>query len=166
MTNVSARSNLVNLSLEKNLTSNRPKPIRVLTRTKPSCSDDRLPLGYLLPDFQPHRSNFLALPPPPALTRMKGVDTEKKTMPIRLLDPSEFFTTTKLPAIWFIVNFDQFLIDSCEEEKIARYLTSNHCMPMGVLIHKNSLVSKESYRKVFHRTRANFDLVTSHGPGL
>ena len=40
-------------------TSNRSKPIRVLTRTKSLCSDDRLPLGYLLPDFQPHRSNFV-----------------------------------------------------------------------------------------------------------
>ena len=58
MTTLGARSTLVNLSLEKNLTSNRPKPIGVLTRTKSSCSDDRLPLGYLLPDFQPHRSNF------------------------------------------------------------------------------------------------------------
>ena len=58
MSNVSARSKLVNFSPEKNLTSNRPKPIGVLTRSKSSCSDDRLPLGYLLTDFQPHRSNF------------------------------------------------------------------------------------------------------------
>ena len=29
---------------------------------------------------------------------------------------------------------------------------SNHCMPVEVLTHKNSLVSKESYRKVFDRT--------------
>ena len=34
-------------------------PIRVLTRTKSSCSDDRLPLGYLLPDFQQIWRNFL-----------------------------------------------------------------------------------------------------------
>ena len=65
MTNVSARSILVNLSLEKKLTSNRPKPIGVLTRTECSCSDDRLPLGYLLPDFKPHRSSFFIPPPPP-----------------------------------------------------------------------------------------------------
>ena len=62
MTNVSARSNLVNFSPEKKLTSNRPKPIGVLTRTKSSHSDLRIPLGYLLPDFQPHRSNFFAPP--------------------------------------------------------------------------------------------------------
>ena len=72
MTNVSARSNLVNFCPEKNLTQNRPKPIGVLTRTKSSHSDLRLPLGYLLPDFQPHRSNFFAPPPPPALTRKEG----------------------------------------------------------------------------------------------
>ena len=52
MTNVSARSNLVNFCPEKNLTQNRPKPIKVLTRTKSSYSDERLSLGYLLPDFQ------------------------------------------------------------------------------------------------------------------
>ena len=39
-------------------TSNRSKPIRVLTRTQSSCSDDRLPIGYLLPDFQPIWRNF------------------------------------------------------------------------------------------------------------
>ena len=62
MTNVSARSNLVNFCPEKNLSQNRPKPIGVLTRTKSSHSDLRIPLGYLLPDFQPHRSNFFAPP--------------------------------------------------------------------------------------------------------
>ena len=40
-------------------TSNRSKPIRVLTRTKCSCSDDRLPISYSLPDFQQIWSNFL-----------------------------------------------------------------------------------------------------------
>ena len=62
MTNVSARSNFVKKIPEKKLTSNRPKPIGVLTRTKSSHSDLRIPLGYLLPDFQPHRSNFFAQP--------------------------------------------------------------------------------------------------------
>ena len=38
--------------------SNRSKPICVLTRTQSSCSDDRLPIGYLLPDFQPIWRNF------------------------------------------------------------------------------------------------------------
>ena len=33
-------------------TSNRSKPIRVLTRTKSSCSDERQPISYSLPDFQ------------------------------------------------------------------------------------------------------------------
>ena len=64
------------------MTSNRPKPIRVLTRTKSSCSDDRLPLGYLLPDWQPHRSNFVIHLPP--LPGRKGVDTGQ-TVPIGLL---------------------------------------------------------------------------------
>ena len=59
LTSLSARSNLVIISQKKNLTSNRSKPIRVLTRTKSSCSDERLPIGYLLPDFQPNWSNFL-----------------------------------------------------------------------------------------------------------
>ena len=81
MTNVSARSNLVNFSPEKKLTSNRPKPIGVLTRTKSSHSDLRIPQGYLLPDFQPHRSNFFAPPAAAAAaadaTRGKGVDTLK-----------------------------------------------------------------------------------------
>ena len=36
-------------------------------------------------------------------------------------------------------------------------------MPIGVLTHKNSLVSKESYRKVFDRTEADFDMGTSMG---
>ena len=44
-------------------TSNRSKPIRVLTRTKCSCSDDRLPISFLLSNFQPNRRNFLYLLP-------------------------------------------------------------------------------------------------------
>ena len=40
-------------------TSNRSKPIRVLTSTKPPRSDDHLPMGYSLPDFQLIWSNFL-----------------------------------------------------------------------------------------------------------
>ena len=40
------------------LTSNCSTPIRVWTCTKYSWSDDRLPLGYLLPDFQQIWSNF------------------------------------------------------------------------------------------------------------
>ena len=85
MTYVNARSILVNLSLSKKKASNRPKTIGVLTRTKSSRSDLRIPLGYLLPDFQPHRSNFFAPPPPPDLTRRKGVDTKKKTRANRTL---------------------------------------------------------------------------------
>ena len=30
-------------------------------------------------------------------------------------------------------------------------------MPIGVLTHKNSLISKESYNKIFDRTEAIFD---------
>ena len=59
LTSLSARSNLVIISQKKNLTSNRSKPIGVLTRTKSSCSDERLPISYLLRTFQPNRSNFL-----------------------------------------------------------------------------------------------------------
>ena len=59
LTFLSARSNLVIISQKKNLTSNRSKPIGVLTRTKSSCSDERLPIGYSLPDFQLIWSNFL-----------------------------------------------------------------------------------------------------------
>jgi len=58
-TGLSARMNFVNFSLKKNLTSNRSKPIRVLTRTKSSCSDERLPIGYSIRNFQPNQSNFL-----------------------------------------------------------------------------------------------------------
>ena len=52
MTHLRARYNLVDFFEKKNLTSNGSKPIRVLTRTKSSCSDVRLPLSYPLPDFQ------------------------------------------------------------------------------------------------------------------
>ena len=58
MTISSVRTNLVKFCPKKNLTSNGSKPIRVLTCTKSSCSDERLPLGYMLHDFQLHRSNF------------------------------------------------------------------------------------------------------------
>ena len=72
MNTYNARSVLVIFQLKKNLSSNCCKPIRVLTRTKSSCSDDRLPLGYLLPDFQPHRSNFLVRLPLFFTTRKEG----------------------------------------------------------------------------------------------
>ena len=52
MTPLSARSTLVNFTGTKKLTSNGSKPMGVLTRTECSYSDDRLPLGYLLLDFQ------------------------------------------------------------------------------------------------------------------
>ena len=87
MISSSARSILVNLSSEKNLTSNGCKPIRVLTRTKSWTSADHLPIGYLLNDFQLHRSNFFAPPPPPPPPTQpgrKGVDTGE-TVPIGLL---------------------------------------------------------------------------------
>ena len=59
MTYLSARSNLVIISQKKNPTSNRCKPIGVLTRTKSSCSDERLPISYSLPDFKLIWSKFL-----------------------------------------------------------------------------------------------------------
>ena len=74
MTNVSARSILVNFFRKKNLTPNGPKPIGVLTRTKSSHSDLRIPYCYLLSNFQPNWSNFFAPPPPPPppVTRKEG----------------------------------------------------------------------------------------------
>ena len=63
-------------------------------------------------------------------------------MPIRLLDQSELFGTSKLFAIWFIANFDQLSIDSYIEEKVALNVTLNHCMPIRVLTHKNSLTGR------------------------
>ena len=84
MTNVSARSNLVNFSPEKKLTSNRPKPMGVLTRTECSYSNDRLPLGYSLPDFQQIWRNFFTSLPLFSQPGRKGVDTGE-TVPIGLL---------------------------------------------------------------------------------
>ena len=102
MTNVSASSILVNLSLEKNLTSNRPKPIGVLTRTGCSYSDDRLPLGYLLPDFQQLWRTFYKSLPLFFFHHQEGRgSTRGKTVPILVVDHSESFTMTKLLAIWF-----------------------------------------------------------------
>ena len=46
------------VALRDFLTSNCSTSIRVWTCTKCSWSDDRLPLGYLLPDFQQIWSNF------------------------------------------------------------------------------------------------------------
>ena len=79
MTSLSTRSILVIFSLKKNLTSNSSKPIWVLTN--PNLFHDilRLPIGYSLPDFQPHRSKFLIhYAAAAAVTRCKGVDTKKK----------------------------------------------------------------------------------------
>ena len=58
MTSLGARSNIVIISQKKNLTSNRSKPIGLLTIIKASCSDERLPIGCLLPNFQQNWSNF------------------------------------------------------------------------------------------------------------
>ena len=52
MTYLSTRLNLVIIYQKKNLTSNRSKPIGVLTSTKSSCSDERLPISYSLRNFQ------------------------------------------------------------------------------------------------------------------
>ena len=84
MTISSVISNLVKFCPEKNLTSNGPKPIRVQTRTKFLCSGKRLPIGYLLPDFQPHRSNFFihSLHFTSSITRKKGVGTRGDFSPI------------------------------------------------------------------------------------
>ena len=85
MTPFCARSILVNFTLTKNLTSNGSKPIGVLTRTKSSCSDERKPISYSLPDFQLHRSKFLVHSPPPPLTRKEGGRHGGKPCPDQLL---------------------------------------------------------------------------------
>ena len=67
------------------MTSNGSKPIKVLTRTKSSGSDDRLPLGYLLPNFE----RFLVIPLSARLILVHFVLTEYLTSngskPIRVL---------------------------------------------------------------------------------
>ena len=78
MTPLSARSILVNLSLKKKKASNRPKTIGVFTRTKSWTSGNHLPIGYLLPNFQPHRSNFLDQPTAAATTTEGRGSTPKK----------------------------------------------------------------------------------------
>ena len=52
MTHFSPRSFLVKLFPIKNLTSNGSKPLGVSTDATCSCSDDRLPLGYDIPEFE------------------------------------------------------------------------------------------------------------------
>ena len=54
--------------------SNRSKPIWVLTRTKCSCSDDRLSIGYSLSDFSRFEATF-CIHFPFFTTSRKGVDT-------------------------------------------------------------------------------------------
>ena len=54
MTPLSARSTLVNFTLTKNLTSNGSKPIGVLKTRILWKRENREPVGYSLPDFQPH----------------------------------------------------------------------------------------------------------------
>ena len=87
---VSARSNLVIFFPKKNLTSNGSKPIRVLKTKNLVSSDLRLPNYYLLPDFQPHRSNFLLQPtgppPPPPGPEGRG-STRKKNRAPRTFEP-------------------------------------------------------------------------------
>ena len=55
----------------------------------------------------------------------------------------------------------QLLIWSHKDEKIDRKWTF---MPIGVLTHKNPLISKESYNKIFD-TEAIFDSDTPMDPG-
>ena len=57
VTALSARSILVNFTLRKNLTSNSSKPIGVLKTRNLWKRENREPMGYSLPDFQPHWSN-------------------------------------------------------------------------------------------------------------
>ena len=80
----SARSTLVNLTLRKNLTSNSSKPIGVLETRNLWKRENREPIGYSLPDFQPHWSNDFDSLHFFFTTRLKGVDTGE-TVPIGLL---------------------------------------------------------------------------------
>ena len=86
MTTSSVRSSLVNFCPKKKLTSNGSKPIRVLTRTKSSCSDERLTNAKALPDFQQIWRNFFTSLPLFFFSQpgRKGVDTGE-TVPIGLL---------------------------------------------------------------------------------
>ena len=156
MTCWSARSILANFCPKKKWSSNGSKPIGVLIRTKLLSSDLRLPISYLLPDFKPHCSNFLSPPTAAAaaaaITRRKGVDTYKnrahKTFgPVRIIWNGQ--ATCYLVYSQFRSTFDRILQ---RRKNRSKNWTSNHCMPIGVLTHKNSLVSKDSYRKVIHRT--------------
>ena len=80
LTVLGARSNVVKIFQKKNRTSNRSKPMTVLTRANCSCNDDHLPNGYLLPDFQPSWRNFVNrfTSLPFSLTRQEGGPREKK----------------------------------------------------------------------------------------
>ena len=111
MSNLSARLNLVNFSPTKNLTSNGSKPIRVLTRTKSSCSDERIPIGYKLRKIQQIWRNFFGtLTTTAAANQEERGSTRGKTVPILVVDHSESFTMTKLLAIWFTAIFNHLLI--------------------------------------------------------
>ena len=78
MSSLGARSILVHFSKKKNLTSDGSKPIRVLINPNLSDSDLRLPIGYSLPDFQLHISNFYLQPTAAAaaaaMIKLTGVD--------------------------------------------------------------------------------------------
>ena len=52
-------ANLKQLQNRDFWTSNRSKPTILLTRTKCSCSDNHLPIGYFFRILQPNRRNFL-----------------------------------------------------------------------------------------------------------
>ena len=100
---------------EKKKTSNGCKPIRGSTRTKLLDRDLCLPLGYLLPNFQPQKNNFFnrftslrfgSLP----FNQKKGCRNVKTTINIWFMDQWKFFELTELLNIWFIGNFDTLLI--------------------------------------------------------
>ena len=167
MTSFSARSISVNFYPKKNLTSNVSKPIGVLTHTKFLCYQ-LPPTHRLLPArFSASSKQFFCSNHRRRRRRRHDQagrgSTRKKTMPIRLMDQSELFVTTKLIAIWFIANLDQLSHDSRKDQKKAWNLTSNCSIPIYVLTHKNSLVSNDSYRKVFDRTITNFYIGASIG---
>ena len=110
MTTSSVRSGLVNFCPKKKLTSNGSKPIRVLTRTKSSCSDERLTNAKALPDFQQIWRNFFTSLPLFFHNQEERGSTRGKTVPILVVDHSESFTMTKLLAIWFTAIFNHLLI--------------------------------------------------------
>ena len=147
-------------------TSNRSKPIRVLTRTKSSCSDDRLPIGYLLLDFHPIWRNFYKSLHFFSLPGRKGVDTGE-TMPYCKLNPQEFWRAQKSRETMIgKVQVTCYVILSRFEEtlwsvdKNVRKWTSNRSKPIRVLTPNIPLAQMKVHSQAYNRTEVVFYIGT------